>query len=131
MWVRICALVFMFISRLRFPADSSIADIIRNRYGNVTLKLLRKLEKLDMKYRKTLIDVENGVIPHFLYFKLANRNLRSSAAYMKCQLHLLYQEIKIKKTQSTRALKDVNDTKSCLHSQVRLVDFAHICSYVL
>ena len=138
MWIRVAALVFIFMSRIRFPAQTSIAEVIRNRYGNTTLKSFRRLEKLDVKYRKTLLDItflnnciSNNVIPRFLYFKLANRNLRSSVAYRKCQLQLLYEEIKHKTVLSNRLLKESNSLKASLKDSVRYIDFAHICTLFL
>ena len=54
---------------------------------------MRKLEKLDLKYCKVLLDIvflngclNNGVIPRFLNFKLAK-----SATHLICQIQLLKQ----------------------------------------
>ena len=38
MIVRIIGLVFLFIVRIRFPREKSIADIIRDRYGGAYIK---------------------------------------------------------------------------------------------
>ncbi len=83
--VNILAYVFLFILRTRFPAQKSIASIIRERYGNPILKLQRKLESVDTKLRKAKLDLEflnncrdNGLIPHFLDFHLANNYLNRS-----------------------------------------------------
>ena len=132
MWMRVCAIVFMFISRLRFPNDQPISNIIRTRYGNAVLQDMRKLEKLDMKYRKALLDIvflnkclENGVIPRFLNFKLANRRLRSSATYRICQVQLLNQELIEKHKAKERLSKELDQIKARLQSKVRFVDFSH------
>ena len=76
-------LAFLFIIRIRFPRGKSIADIIRNRYGEAFVKKIRRFEKCDFKLRKCHLDLrflldckKNGVIPKFLRFKLANRHLR-------------------------------------------------------
>ena len=45
--VRVLALVFLFLLKLRFPANKSIAEIIRKRYGSQAVKWLRKFEKPD------------------------------------------------------------------------------------
>ena len=52
MIVRVLALVFLFLLKLRFPANKSVAEIIRKRYGSDTVKWLCKFEKLDFKIRK-------------------------------------------------------------------------------
>ena len=53
-------LVFLFVIRCRFPKSKSLASIVRSFYGNHTLKIIRKYEKLDYRYRKLDLDV------HFL-----------------------------------------------------------------
>ena len=45
-------LVFLFLERIRFPRTKSIVAIIRSRYGDKVLKMVKKLEKLDFELRK-------------------------------------------------------------------------------
>ena len=85
-------LVFFFLARIRFPRTKSIAAIIGSRYGNKILKMVRKLEKLDFKLGKTKLDVKflcncenNDIVPNFLCFRTANKNLKDSNAYKQCQ----------------------------------------------
>ena len=92
MSVRVVALVFIFIARLRFPSCLSTAEVLRNRYSNDLFKNVRKLKKIDYKYRKLQLDFDvlqicqhSNVIAKYLQFKLVNRNLRSSSAYSTCQ----------------------------------------------
>ena len=94
--VRLVALVFTFISRLRFPSGLSIIEVLRNRYGANLVKNVRKLEKIDYKYLKLQRDLDflqscqhSNITPKFLRFKLANRNLRSSPVDNTCQKRLL------------------------------------------
>ena len=101
---RVCALVLLFIIRIRFPEREPLVQIIRRRYGNNIVKLLRKLEKINFKCRKAKLDLDflqtcqdNGVIPNFLYFKLANKRLQTSEAYRNFQSKLLTDEIHEKK----------------------------------
>ena len=54
---RVFTLVCLFIIRCRFPADKSVAVIIRERYGSNVLKDVRKLEKIDFKKRKVKLDI--------------------------------------------------------------------------
>ena len=80
----VISLVFIFLTRLRFPSRLSIAEVLRNRYGDRTLKLVRKFEKTDIKHKKALLDLQfskicenHSVIPKFL----------------RCQRKLLREEI--------------------------------------
>ena len=86
--LRVISIVFLFLVRLRFPSNLSTIQVIRNRYGNDTVKLVRQFEKLDYKHRKILLDlnflencIKNNVTPKFLQFRLANKDLRSSSTY--------------------------------------------------
>lgn len=92
----VISLVFIFLTRLRFPSKLSIAEVLRKRYGDRTLKLIRKFEKTDVKHKKALLDLqylqiceEHKVIPKFLRFKVANARLRSSFTYTRCQKKFL------------------------------------------
>ena len=38
-------MVFLFLAKLRFPLSKSIPKIIKDRYGERVLKLVRKFEK--------------------------------------------------------------------------------------
>ena len=84
MMLRVLSIVFLFLVRLRFPSNLSTIQVIRNRYGNDTVKLVRQFDKLDYKHRKILLDlnflkncIKNNVTPKFLQFRLANKDLRS------------------------------------------------------
>ena len=97
---RIITYVFLFLARLRFPAQDSIIKILRSCYGD---GLVKKVRKFDFKYRKALLDLEflqsckkEKLIPKFLQFKVANKRLESSEAYLSCQRRLLNQEMSIK-----------------------------------
>ena len=101
MIVRIIGLVFLFIIRIRFPRGKSISDIIGNRHSEAYVKKIQKFEKCNFKLRKCHLDLKflldcknNGVIPKFLRFKLANRHLKNSHVYKRCQIRLLEGEIK-------------------------------------
>ena len=73
MFLRTLALVFMFLVRLRFPSRLSLLQVIRNRYGDTIVKLVRKFEKVVFKHRKAALDLNFlqtcqsfNVIPKFL-----------------------------------------------------------------
>ena len=52
------SLVFIFLTRLRFPSKLSIAEVLRKRYGDRILKLVRKFEKTDIKHKKPFLDLQ-------------------------------------------------------------------------
>ena len=43
---------------VRFPSNLSINEEIKNHYGSNIVKLVRRIEKRDFKYRKTLLDLD-------------------------------------------------------------------------
>ena len=55
---RIITNAFLFLARLRFPAQDSIIKNLRRRYGNGLVKKVQKFEKFDFKYRKAPLDLE-------------------------------------------------------------------------
>ena len=92
---RIIKYVSLFLARLRFRAQDLIIKILGRRYGDDLVKKVQKFEKFDFKYRKALLDLEflqsckkEKLIPKFLKFKVANKRLESSEAYLSCQRRL-------------------------------------------
>ena len=72
MFMKVAAIVFLFLIRLRFPHSMSLSQIIRRRYGDKIIKRLRKFEKIDYRLRKAELDLEflvkcmdNNLIPKF------------------------------------------------------------------
>ena len=51
MIIRVLILVFLFLLKIRFTTNKSVAEIIRKIYGSVAVKWLRKFEKLDFDFR--------------------------------------------------------------------------------
>ena len=133
--VRVYALVFLFIIRLRFPSGVAVSDVIRTRYGDDVFKKIRALEKVDFKQRKAELDLEflrncqnHGFIPKFLRFRVANRHLRNSSAYAQCSQLLLSEEIKSKKS-TIRSCKLENDRIQIeLRTILTHFDYVHIYS---
>ena len=111
--------------------------MIRNRYGNDTVKLVRQFKKRDCKYRKLLLDLsflENcttNVIPKFVQFRLANRDLRESSTYRQYQQKLLKQEIINKKRRIRLVKKDLSSVKNELMFKLKWIDFHHVCNLFL
>ena len=50
--------MFIFLTRLRFPSKVSIAEVLRKRYGDRILKLVRKFEKTDIKHKKAFLNLQ-------------------------------------------------------------------------
>ena len=85
MFLRIFSFIYIFLVRLRFPTDQSVANVIRRRYGDEVLVKVRKFEKLNFRRRKTELDItfldvclEKDVMPNFLHFRTTNKKLRNS-----------------------------------------------------
>ena len=128
----------LFVIKCRFPATKSVAEIIRKRYDGNVLKDIRRLEKLDYKLRKCMMDieflktcVENQLVPNFLRFKVTNSALKSSKAYRDCQLKLLKQELSNKKSAQRTIDSQLKILKDGLVRKMSLVDFSHIISLFL
>ena len=93
--LRIITLALTFLIRLRFPPRLGFVQVLTNRYGPEALSLYRNLEKLDLKLKKTDLDLNflltckrHSVIPKFLYFKTYNHNIRSTDFYKAFQFNL-------------------------------------------
>ena len=84
---------------------------------------------LDLRF---LLDCKNnGVIPKFLRFKLANRHLKNSHVYKKCQIRLLEEEIKSKRKRINTLDKDTQRVKEKLQRTLSVLDFSYVCSLFL
>ena len=73
---------------------------------------------------------KNGVIPTFLHFKLANRHLKNSHVYKRCQIRLL-EEIKPKRKRINTLEKDVQRGKEELQGTLSVLYFSHSCYFFL
>ena len=118
MLIHVAVIVFLFLARVRLPKSKSIAEVVRSRYSENTVKRNRKLEKLDYHLRKTELDIQflckcddNNVIPNFLNFRLANSHLKYSSTYRLCKLNLLREEICQKKSTLRSLQKEFSSLK--------------------
>ena len=130
----VISLVLLFMIRIRFPANKSIAYILRSRYGNTLVKEVRRFEKIDYKLRKCVLDIvfletrlENKIIPKSLHFRLSNLHLKTSRAYHFCQMKLLREEISVKKSKVKAFEKDFIVLKRKLRETLGIIDYTHIC----
>ena len=99
---------------------------------------MRKFEKNEFKKRKCELDLEflltcqqRNVIPTFLKFRLANRNLHGSSPYRTCQQSLLAREITNKKRELRTLTSSLDKVKKELQVQLSSIDFTHICTLFL
>ena len=111
--LKVISLVLLSMMQIRFPADKSIAYILRSRYGNALVKEVRKFEKIDYKLRNCKLDIVfletclgNKIIPKFLNFRVSNLHLKTSRAYFSYQMKLLREEISVKKSKVKTFEKD-------------------------
>ena len=111
---------------------------MRKRYGDRTSKLVRKFEKIGIKHKKTLLDLQflkicedHNVIPKFLRFKFAHSDLRSSSTYRRCQRKLLREEIYNKRLVVSKLGKESKSLYKNVKSNLNLIDFHHILNISL
>ena len=137
LFIRVTALVFTFLLRLKFPSNVSIVHVISKRYGSDTLALFRKCEKLFLRKCKLISDIDfliqcraNNVIPKFLHFQTSNRYLRNSAAYIKAQERFLNTEIKRHQSDLRQIVKQFKFHTQSLQNGVSNLDFVHLISVI-
>ena len=88
---------------------------------------------MDYKLRKAKLDINflikcprENVIPNFLKFLLANKDLRNSVTYIKCQQNILQTEINNKKLCLRTLQNEFNRLRNDLQFSLNCIDFAHI-----
>ena len=133
--MRVAAIVFLFLIRLKFPKSKAISDILRRRYSQVTLRRIRKFEKLDYRLCKAELDLEfllrcrdSNVIPNFLNFRVSSHYLKASLTYRQCQVKLLQEETRLKKSDIRVLKKEFSFSPSSLQHEINFIDFAHASS---
>ena len=138
MFLRVISIVFLFLACLCFPSHLSTVQVIRNRYGNEVVKLMRKFEKQDFKYRKVLLDLDfldncirNNIVPKFVQFRVADKELRNSSTYRQCQTKLLKQEISNEKRHASLLKKDLQSARNDLICKLKWINFNHVCNLFL
>ena len=133
MFFRVIALAVLFIIRLRFPTKHSLATIIRSRYGDEFVKLVRKFEKIDFRCRKLELDLnfleacsQYELCPTFLRFKVSNSSLKNSSTYKVCQAKLLQEEITNKSSELKTKQKELRTLYNKLKTVLTYLDFGHV-----
>ena len=112
--------------------------MIRTCYGTKVIKLMPKFEILNFRYRKVLSDLEfldncirNDVVPKFVQFRDANKDLRNSSTYRQCLTKLLKQEISNKKRCPRLLKKDLQSARNELMCKLEWINFNHVCNLFL
>ena len=135
--VKILSLVLLFIIRIRYLANKLFNAVIKKRYGSEIVALIRRWERLGIKYEKAILDKDfqersrdNNLTPHFLRFKLLRRNGRNLQVYKTAQRNLLNNEIKDK----IRIIKFLERQYKSIFSQLKLIlsfaDIVHVFSVI-
>ena len=129
----VISLVFIFLTRLLLPSKLSIVEVLRKRYGDRILKLVRKFEKTNVKHKKALLDLQflkvcedHNVIANFWRFKVTNASLRTSSTYKRFQKKLLREEIYNKKLLVRQLDRDSNLTYKNVKSDLNIIDLHHV-----
>ena len=138
MFLRVAVLVFLFLARIRFPKNESISSVVRKRYSGEVLKAICKFEKVDYKLRKAKSDISflvkwqnENIIPNFLKFRLAKKNLQNSVTYKKCQQSLSQTEIDNKGSHLRTLQNEFNRLGIELQFKLNCINFANISAIFL
>ena len=104
----------------------------------VWLRKFRDLGNLTSKLEKLLLALDflqsckkEKVIPKLLQFKVANKRLESSEAYLICQRRLLKQEISIKYKTIRTLYNKIAATKISVHNQTCFIAYVHVVTKFL
>ena len=71
------------------------------------------------------------LIPKILQFKVANKRLELSEAYLSCQRHLLNQKISIKYKTIWILYNKITSIKNSLHNEMTFIDYVHVVTKFL
>lgn len=113
-FIHVAVIVFLSLARVRFPKIKSVAEVIRSRYRESTIKKIWKLEKLDRHQSQFLRKFDNNVIPKFFNFHLANCQLKYlSATFVNefCSEKKIYQKNPMQESYSKNLLPQSVFTK--------------------
>ena len=136
--LKVIPLALLFLVRVRFPEETSIAYVLQSRYGNAMIKDIKKFEKIDFALRKCKLYLlfletclENQVIPKFLNFRVSSLHLKTSRAYHACQLKQLREKISFKRSRMKTLEKDFSTRKRKLRGTLGVLDDTHVCCFFL
>ena len=120
--------LLVFLSTLlniRFRNGTSLHSVIRDRYGQPTVQVVRRLENTTIHLEDTIQQSKflhqcktYNLTPKFLNFKLFNSRLHTSEDYIAYQRKLLDNEIKFKSKTVTKFQSNIALLKDELRSKV-------------
>ena len=95
--IRVTGLVSLFLARIWFSRNDSIASIVWKRYRGK----IRQFEKMNYNLKKSELNFlikcqQKNVIQNFLTSCLANKDCQSFVTYIKCQQNLKQKSYKQK-----------------------------------
>ena len=86
-------------------------------------KVKAQLRKAELDFQFLCKCDDNNVI---LNFRLTNSHLKYLSTYRLCQLNLLREEIRQKKSTLRNLQKEFSSLKVSLQNELNLIDFAHV-----
>ena len=130
--------MFLIIARIRLPAPYSLIGVLRRDIVAILVKDVRTLEKLDFKYKKAILDLDfliscrkSSVSPKFLQFKVSDKQLGASKAYISCQKRSLNQKINNEQKPVQSLQQKVIEVKISLNYKMSCIDYFHVCNTFL
>ena len=136
--LRVVASVFIFVPRIRFPVKHSIVNVLLNCYGDNLVKNVRKFEKIDIKFKESIFDLEVLLTckekKHTKVYKIQGSPQASkfSNTYNTCLKRLFNQEISSKRKifrsikQNLTSMEDDLDDAMFLYTLLQIVWFLMI-----
>ena len=133
----ITAVCLIFLLKLKWPKNKSVHDLVYERYGHETLKVVRDYEKDLSRYNKISLDIGFlqkcklfHVFPKFLNFKLSRQEFHGTRACRRFKEDLLSYELKQKCSARRNYKESYESARSRLKVILSPLDFSHICSTI-
>ena len=100
-------------------------------FRQIHILLFSNVSSVTLQRFECYVSNVSNVIPNFLTFRLANKDLRNSVTYTKCQQNLLQTEINNKKSRLRTLQNEFNRLCNDLQFTLTCIDFAHISTIFL
>ena len=125
----VLSLALLFILRMRFPRNVSIAETVRKRYGFQVLQIFRRYEKEFYREQKLVHDLEflkncqnYDIAPSFLKLKINSQNFQNTEVFKNCQRELLKNEIENTKKRLHIQTRQKDGSERSLRNRTSLID---------
>ena len=127
----------LFLLKLKWPKNKSVYDLVYERYGHATLKVVRDYEKDLSRYNKISLDIGFlqkcklfHVFPKFLDFKLSRQEFHGTRACRRFNEDLLSYELEQKCSARRNYKESYESARPRLKVILSPLDFSHICSTI-